>query len=83
MPLQPLLIFRANLKVVLQDNRLSIEIKAAEFAISVQLVQQSIDKLHQPYMMLLIRQIPFPVPVGVGNDVRCFCFFHVSITCLL
>ncbi|MNS42460.1 hypothetical protein D3C72_748380 [compost metagenome] len=66
--LQAIQVLWTNLQIVLQNNRLTIQIKAFEFTISIQLIQQCIHQLNEPDMVLLIGQIPFPVPMGVGDD---------------
>ncbi|MNE78957.1 hypothetical protein D3C80_1754050 [compost metagenome] len=54
MLLQPFLVLGADLKIILQNNRLTIQIEASEITALIQLVQERIDQSDKPYMMLLI-----------------------------
>ena len=63
--LQQRFLLRANLNIIVENNRLSIEMEALEFRIVLTQPQQVIDELDQTHMMLLVWQIPFTIPVAV------------------
>ena len=66
---QPRLLFRPDLEVVLDHDGLAVEMEILVVGISVEQIEQPIDERHEPEPELLVRQIPFAVPVGVRNDV--------------
>ena len=70
--------FRTYLKIIIQHNRLSVQMEAPEIRIRLQRFQKPVHKLHLQAMVLLIRQIPLPVPMGMGNHMGLFFHFPRS-----
>ena len=59
--------FRPDGEIVLENDRLAVEQKA--FARRRRIIEQLVDERDEPLPEPLERVIPFPIPVGVGDDV--------------
>ena len=61
-------------EVVLQNDGLSVEREVAEFPVTPEQLEKIVDHVDEHRAELLEALVPFPVPVGVGNDM--ICRFH-------
>ena len=60
---------RPHRQIVLDDDGLAVEHEMAVVRVAVQQAEQFVHQRHQPQPKLLESQIPFPVPVGVRDEV--------------
>jgi hypothetical protein len=63
------LLLRADFEVILEHDGLAVEMKMLERRIAVEQIEQAVDERDQPQPELLVRQIPFAIPVSVRDDV--------------
>ena len=61
-------------EVVLDDNRLTVEMEAPERRVGVEGIQQTVEKFHQLEAVRFERHVPFTVPVRMGDKVKMFLF---------
>ena len=67
---QSLTVLRPRFEIILEHDRLAIEFEGRErFRVLFHQVEQVVDELHQLVAILLERQVPRPVPMGVRHDV--------------
>ena len=62
---QPRLLLGTDLEIVLEHDRLAVEVEILVARIGIQQVEQPIDERHEPEPELLVRQVPLAVPVGM------------------
>ena len=68
-------------EVVLEHDGLSVECEVAEFPVAPEQIEKIVDHFHEHRAELLEALVPFPVPVGVGDDMICrFHDFRYSLT---
>jgi hypothetical protein len=67
---KPRLLLGANLEVILEHDRLSVEMEILVIRILVEQVEQAIDEGDQPHPELLEREVPLAIPMGVRDDVN-------------
>ena len=66
---QPRLLLGPDLEVVLEHDRLAVEMEVLVAGIGVEQIEQPIDERHEPEPELLVGQVPLAVPVRVRDDV--------------
>src|SRR5207237_5458226 len=66
---QARLLLRTELQVVLEDDRLPVEIKVFVGRLLVEQIEQPIDERDEPQPELLVGEIPLAIPVRVRHDV--------------
>ena len=62
---QPRLLLRPDLEIVLEDDRLAVEMEVLVAGIGVEQIEQPIDERHEPEPELFVGEVPLAVPVGV------------------
>jgi hypothetical protein len=67
---QPRFLLRPDLEVILEHDRLSVEMEVFVGRILVQQIEQAIDECDEAEPELLVGQVPLPIPVCVRNDVN-------------
>jgi hypothetical protein len=67
---QPRLLLRTDLEIVLEDDRLAVEVKVLVVRIGVEQIEQPIDERDEPEAELLVREVPLAIPMRVRNDVN-------------
>ena len=67
---EPRLLLGPDLEVVLEHDRLAVEMEVRVGRIGVEQIEQPIDQRHEPEAELLVGQIPLAIPVRVRNDVN-------------
>ena len=65
---QPRFLLRPDLEVVLEHDGLAVEMEMLVVGIGVEQIEQPIDERDEPEPELLVRQIPFAIPVRVRDD---------------
>ena len=68
---------RADLQVILDDDILAVQVVVGVIGILLHDLNEGIEQLHQAGAVLLKGEVPFSVPVGVGDDVE--SFFHDAL----
>src|SRR5206468_12078041 len=68
--LQPIHLSGTDLEVVLEHDRLAVEMVVGESRIAVEQLQQVVDQVDEPETELLAGEIPLAIPVGMRNDVN-------------
>ena len=66
---QPRLLLGPDLEVVLEHDRLAVEVKVLVRRIGIEQIEQPIDQRDEPEAELLVGQIPLAIPMRVRNDV--------------
>ena len=66
---QPRLLLGPDLEVVLEHDRLAVEMEVFVGRIGVEQIEQPIDERDEPEPELLVGQVPLPIPMRVRNDV--------------
>ncbi len=61
---------RFDLKVILQHDRLTVEVESAVFRLLFKSLKHRIDHVDQHLPVALKRETPLAVPVGVGDEVE-------------
>ena len=77
---QPLLLFRSNLQIILQTDRLPVKVKVRKFRVLLQIGNQRIEHIHKAHPEQLKGQIPFAIPMRVGKNIT-DRFFHDGTSC--
>ena len=67
-PPQPVLVFGADLEVVVDDGQLAVEQEPRVRGVALEEVQQLVHHPHEAHAEGLERLVPLTVPVGVGHD---------------
>jgi len=66
---QPRFLLGTDLEIVLEDNRLPVEVKVLVRGVAIEQIEEPIDQRHQPEAELFVGEVPLAVPVRVRNDV--------------
>ena len=66
---QPRLLLGTDLEVVLEHDRLSIEMEVFVLRVGVEQIQKAIDERHEAQPELLVGQIPLAIPMRMRDDV--------------
>ena len=67
-PLQYRPVFRADLKVIVEQNRLPVECERGKTGVVVEQVYKPVNQTNKPEPVLLKREVPGPVPMGMGDN---------------
>ncbi|OQB30136.1 MAG: hypothetical protein BWY09_03009 [Candidatus Hydrogenedentes bacterium ADurb.Bin179] len=70
------LVFGTHRQVILHRHRLGIQDEGPVGRIVLQRVQQSVQKLHEHHPRFLEIVQPFPVPMGIGNQMDFIVVLH-------
>src|SRR4030095_7733920 len=65
----PVFLLGPNLEVILEHDRLPIEMKVGVRRVGVEQVEQPIDESDEPQAELLVGEITLAIPMRVRNDV--------------
>ena len=79
--LQTIFHLRPDFQIVVQYNRLPVQVKYLILLILLQSLNQIVHHAHQAVTVVLKALVPFSVPMCMGNHVK-FHFFHTFYLCL-
>ena len=74
---KPVAVFGPHPEIVLENDRLAVEMKARVGGLTFQQVEQVVDQFDQPHAEFLKRFVPFTVPVG-PRTIVCTHWFCLS-----